>query len=1174
MSCNGRRVVTGWMTRGAVISVFVFLCACSLVRNVCAEANFLTSIVSGLTNAYHIVSTDFNNDTIPDLAVTNWSVNQVTILLGNGLGGFTIAATLTTGVHPNFIATGNLNGSGGIDMAVTNGGGQRDVTLFFNDGTGASWTTSTLSLGNDADVSSVVAANFTSNIDSNIDLFIVKYSVYVPFDYFEVWQGDGAGAFTGPGSGDTGDMPIFAATADFNGDTIPDVVVVNFAGNSITVLLGNGNGSFSEALGSPIAVGTQPRAIAAGNLNSDGYVDLAIVNYGSNSVTILLGNGDGTFTNGGSINSSGGTHAPAIGDFDGDGFNDIAVTRLNANAVSIYYGNGDGTFKTVSTDVPVGTNPLFIVAADLDNDGKADLAVTNYGSNNVTILLNKTGVCLSPLIDMVSWWSADGHSFDLYGIYSGTMMNGTTYASGRVGRAFSFDGVDDFVEVDLSFDDIGNTPFTIDFWMFSRSDGNNTYVLGKSHPDGGFGWDMRLSNNSIQVYGVNGWDLNITSDTSVTRDAWHHVALASTDTTVTLYVDGVLKGTSPRSAISSTTNPGRIGYTTNFGGSAFFGLIDEVGIFNRALTSQEIVAIYNTGGVGQCKPCLTPPSGLVSWWTGDGNANDIIGVNDGTMMNGATFAAGRVGQAFSFDGNNDFVRVLGPVSIPEGNDSRTIGAWIKSTGQTGGNLYQGVVGYGTTNSGEAFYLERGGNTSGPDDNKLYYMNLATGGRGTTDLVMGEWYHVDYTYDGNTSRLYVNGQLEATVSDPTLNTIMNAEGLTIGTVPALDGWHANFNGLIDEPMVFNRALTAEEIAAVFAAGSAGMCVPPDTTPEQFYFDDQIDVALNTLIPSNIITVAGINAPSPISVAGGEYSINGGDYTSTASTVNNGQNIRVRQTSSSSYSTTTNATLTIGSVSDTFSVITIAPPQYTINYSSAGHGTIVCYPATVVLGNNSVCTITPDTGYLLENLTDNGTDVISAVSGNTYTIVNVTAAHTVEATFARFTFTPERGTLGTVIEMSGPAFGVKKGKIYFEKDGVRYATKVSEWNLGGTSNLIKATVKKAPPAGSYRVILISKEVGEISAQDTFEIMVPEVNSASVAMVDGKKVATILGDYFGYTKKPKVYMNDGIKDLSCKVISTKGTEIRCYPHKSIDTGTYTVKVIVGKILLGERVLVITIP
>lgn len=1177
MNCIKKRAVKGRVYSWFFVCLVVALWACFFVRSVGAEANFQTSTVSGLTSAYHIVSADFNNDTFPDLAVTQWSANQVTVLLGNGLGGFTTGATLTTGVHPNFIATGNLNGAGGIDMAVTNGGGDRSVTLFFNDGIGASWSTSTLSLGSDADVSSLVAANLTSNTDTNIDFFIVKDSG-VTTDFFEVWQGNGAGLFTEitSASGSTGNQPIFVVSSDLNGDAKPDMIVVNYLGNSLTVLLGNGDGTFSEASGSPIAVGSLPRSVSTGNLNGDAHVDLIVPNVGDNTLTVLLGNGDGTFASGMSHSVNGQPANAAIADFDGDGFNDIAVSRWSANILSIYYGNGDGTFKSTPTNVPVGTNPFFVVAADLDKDGTTDLAVTNYGSNDVKILLNRTGVCLPPLAGMVLWLSGDGHPFDLLGQFNGTMTNGATYAPGKVGRAFSFDGVNDYVEINDGIGELGNSPFTIDFWMYSRNDGNSAYLLGKSHPDGGVGWDIRLHNQKIRLEGTDGWNpsYNWESNTTVTPNAWHHIAVSSTTDSISVYIDGVLDGTTTRSTISTSLNPLRIGFTTNYGGTPFNGLLDEVKLFNRALTAEEIMAIYNAGGMGLCKPCFTPPSGMVSWWTGDGNANDIIGVNDGTMMNGAAFAAGKISQAFSFDGDDDFVRIDSPVSIPVGNSPRTIGAWIKSTGQTSGNRYQGVVGYGTTNAGQAFYLERGGNSGGPDNNKLYYMNLATGGRGTTEMVFGEWYHIDYVYDGSTSRIYLNGQLEGAVSDPAVNTVMNAEGFMIGTVPTLDGWHANFRGLIDEPMVFNRALTAEEIAAIHGAGSAGVCIPPDTTPEQFYFFDQTDAALNTLVESNIITVTGINSNADISISEGEYSINGGDFTSTATTAQNGQTVRVRQTSSSSYSTTKNTVLTIGGVSGTFSVTTIAPPEYTISFSSNGNGSIVCDPATVVIGDDSVCTITPDTGYLLASLTDNGTDVMNSVTGNTYTISNVTENHTVEASFERFTLTPGRGTLGTVLEMSGPGFGAKKGKVFLEKDGVRYSTKVSEWNLGGTTNKIRAAVSKTPPAGRYKIVLVSKEVGELSADDTFEIMAPEIDSASVALVDGKKVATILGDYFGYSKKPKVYMHNGTTDLSCKVISTEGTEIQCYPNKSVVTGTYTVKVIVGNVLKGERVLDISMP
>ena len=96
---------------------------------------------------------------------------------------------------------------------------------------------------------------------------------------------------------------------------------------------------------------------------------------------------------------------------------------------------------------------------------------------------------------------------------------------------------------------------------------------------------------------------------------------------------------------------------------------------------------------------------------------------------------------------------------------------------------------------------------------------------------------------------------------------------------------------------------------------------DVTPEAFSFTDQADVALNAVIESNVITVTGIEYASPISVTGGEYAIDGGPYTSVAGFVNNLETVKVRQTSSSSYSTTTNATLIIGGVSDTFSVTTV-------------------------------------------------------------------------------------------------------------------------------------------------------------------------------------------------------------------------------------------------------------
>ena len=139
------------------------------------------------------------------------------------------------------------------------------------------------------------------------------------------------------------------------------------------------------------------------------------------------------------------------------------------------------------------------------------------------------------------------------------------------------DGSDDYVEIPDSSDfEPGSQPFTIDFWMKPR-DLSGHYIIGKSNPDSGLGYDIRLNAGCIDVCGVNGWGFNIISPSIVTTSRWQHVAVCGTTTNVLLFIDGVLSGSCGRQNIAPT--PGRhlrLGYTANFGGTHYNGYLDEV----------------------------------------------------------------------------------------------------------------------------------------------------------------------------------------------------------------------------------------------------------------------------------------------------------------------------------------------------------------------------------------------------------------------------------------------------------------------------------------------------------------------------------------------------------------------------------------------------------------------
>jgi hypothetical protein len=161
------------------------------------------------------------------------------------------------------------------------------------------------------------------------------------------------------------------AVGDFNGDGKPDIAVANENSNTVSVLLGNSDGTFQSA--HSLVVGTDPESLAVGDFNGDGKPDIAVANASSNTVSVLLGNGDGTFQSAQSLNVGNRPVGLTAADFNGDRKPDLVLTNALDNTVSVLLGNGDGTFRI--TQYPTGgIYPSSVVVGDFNGDGKADLA--------------------------------------------------------------------------------------------------------------------------------------------------------------------------------------------------------------------------------------------------------------------------------------------------------------------------------------------------------------------------------------------------------------------------------------------------------------------------------------------------------------------------------------------------------------------------------------------------------------------------------------------------------------------------------------------------------------------------------------------------------------------------------------------------------------------------------
>jgi hypothetical protein len=277
------------------------------------------------------VDGDFTGDGRTVLAVANHYDKTISVLLGNGDGTFQNQMTYAVGNGPDAIVAGDFTGDGRTDLAVANEG----------------------------------------SFDSNGNPIPGSSNV-------SVLLGNGDGTFQAPVTYAVGSFPDALTCGDFTADGRTDLAVANYDDNTVSVLLGNGDGTFQNQV--TYAVGLDPTSVVAGDFTGDGRTDLAVANPSSSTVSVLLGNGDGTFQNQvtyavGTLGSA--PDAIVAGDFNGDGRTDLAIATANAfsNTVSVLLGNGDGTFTAPGPSVT--TPDATPILADLTGDGVSDAFVVN-----------------------------------------------------------------------------------------------------------------------------------------------------------------------------------------------------------------------------------------------------------------------------------------------------------------------------------------------------------------------------------------------------------------------------------------------------------------------------------------------------------------------------------------------------------------------------------------------------------------------------------------------------------------------------------------------------------------------------------------------------------------------------------------------------------------------------
>jgi hypothetical protein len=433
-------------------------------------------------------------------------------------------------------------------------------------------------------------------------------------------------------------------------------------------------------------------------------------------------------------------------------------------------------------------------------------------------------------------WNADGNSNDSVSTNNGTVMGGMTYTTGKIGQAFTFDGVNDYVALpNNSLNFTGNFSFSL--WMNRKAAVQANILSNFYNGATPYGWWLSITNGTLLFRMGNGNSIYICdiSTTLLGANVWQLITITKNSSSVKMYIDGVLKTSASLTVnvVYTTTHYPMIGAAKYDSGSpvGFLEsgcLIDGVTTWQKELTSDEVTQLYNLGN-GTQYPFSTqtlPSSG------------NQLGVDNATLMNGTTFTDGKIGKAFTFDGINDSVRF--PAGSMNFTGDFSISGWVNLSSVYNGTyeatLIVNVTAPSWFTNPKGFWVSIAGNSVIFD-----LWNGTTGVRCSWDDSTGSivkansgWIHIVATRKSSTgSKLYVNGVLKASNTstinptyDPTYQTpnmgsryILNSSGSVVNS-----SVFAPAGTKIDGLSVWQKELTSVEITELYNSGNGKQLTP--------------------------------------------------------------------------------------------------------------------------------------------------------------------------------------------------------------------------------------------------------------------------------------------------------------------------------------------------------------